>query len=254
MNIKQKLEAEAEQIVGAFRKEGGDINELIAKRANDKGFQGEQVRSLVWLINRHNFKQARQRRESDEIALANPEEVLLLMGRASKSASVPAPVANVHPGFVAKEASLGGQATSFDAPEPDRTPVHAQKLASRRMELAQQQKLASAKITAALYRMGMLAESVKRAGLLESETFLADLDRLPETVRPIIDAVFSHVKVARQVMPEGQLRMYLDRALGDFREMAKAAATVHVAQKDLAEVRERIERVDALGEQLRVQA
>jgi hypothetical protein len=251
MNIKPWLEAEADRIVDTFRKEGGDINDLIAKHAASKQIEGERVHSLVWLVNRHSFKLAKQQDGQDEFEIANPDDVELRLRRLRTTKSASAAPAYVRPGVIDADPMLGGQALAGGLVANNGHVVHLQKLASRRQELTRDIRIARGRVTAGLYRAAMLAESIKRAGLLDSQTFQAEHEKLATSERAVIDAVFCHVKAARVPAPS---RAYVERALADYRELVKIAGEVRTAQRDEAEAKDRVETVDAVTGRIRGQA
>lgn len=248
MNIKPWLEAEADTIVNAFRKQGGDVNDLIAKHAAERGVHGDQVHSLVWLVNRHHLKVAKREDGADEFSIANPELVIARMRRERKQASVaPPPALAARPGFYDGRHAEDGQVVAAGYEANDPAPIRLAKLAARRKELEADAKAGSARVRAGLFRLGVLAESVKRAGLLDSPTFAAELARVDEPVRAILETVLAHVKSARVTLAGSPGRSYVERAIADYGEMVKAARGIREAHLAIAEAAERMVRVETLA-------
>ena len=243
MNIKQQLEAEARNIVEAHRSQGGDIHETIAKHASEKGHRGDVVRSLTWLVNRHAFKQAMAVDRKDEIDIANAEAVLHKMNAPQKEAGLqksaslsPSPRPNM--GFT--QAAVSGSAHSGGGEKVDYGPALRKKLAAREMELNGEINGLRAQIRSHLSKMAMLAESVKRIGSQGSDAFREKVASIPEAECEIMRAVLEKVAAKELPLTEGQLKMYLGRALVDLAEMAKTATLCHEAGQQLADRQRRV--------------
>jgi hypothetical protein len=241
MNIKQKLEAEAQGIVANHRESGGDIHDLIAKQASELGYQGEQVKSLTWLVNRHAFKMAMSHDKKDEMDLANAETVLFRMNRpVTKQASAVTPAARPSLGL---RNGFSGNAHSGGNEKMDYGPALRKKLATRDQELRGEIRLLTARVRQGLGVVERMAPSIKRAGLDMAPSYLRAIAQIPEAERYIMEVALEKASTLAVPFTEHQLRMYLPRALEETKEMAKAACEVQLAGQDLADRQERLGRV-----------
>jgi hypothetical protein len=241
-NIKQQLEAEAESIVIAHRDGGEGIHDLLAKHASERGYEPDVVRSLSWLVNRHNFKSAMANDHKDEIQLADAEAVLHRMSSPKKEASM-SKAASLSPSMLDGKAGFNGHSLPGSKPV-DYGPTLRKKLAARSQELDSEIKMLNASIRGGLSFMGRKAESVKRAGLDQSEQFQEKMFRhLDESDADIVEMVLDFVKVAAVPFTDGQFRMYAARAIADTEDMIAKAASVSADIASLADRNERRERV-----------
>lgn len=249
-NIKQQLEAEAERIVSAHRDGGEGIHDLIAKHASERGYEPDVIRSLSWLINRHNFKMAMAHDRKDEIQLADAETVLHRMRapgtkQATKSASLSPSRLDEKVGFESGSSYSAVKAVDYG-------PVMRRKLAAREMELTSQIKQLNASLRGDLEKMARLGESVKRAGLDASERFTSHvLGAAPSFEGELVGMVLENIKVAALPLTDAQFRMYAGRAIADATEMLAKAANVKTSNAELADALERLERVHAQMEDMK---
>ena len=232
MNIKPKLEAEAVKIVDAHRQHGEGIHDLIAKHASENNYNEETVRSLAWLVNRHNYKKAMSLDKQDEIEIANADTVLMRLF-APKTASLKQ--VDVMPGILSKSASVNSISFNGKSWPIDYAPTLIAKLASRDNELKSEIKATTASIRENLFKMVKCSESIKRAGIESSERFQNIVKDYAAPIADLVDMVIKESNVQRVEFTEPQLRMFTPMALEDTKKMAAYAEKIHESGIKLAD-------------------
>jgi len=243
MNIKHRLEAEADQIVEKLRAGEDGVNNLLAKHASERGYNADTVRSLTWLVNRHAFKKAMQLDRRDELEEIADAETVLFKLRSPAEHSYKA--ASYSPGLMSKVASVSDSGFNGRPLSVDYGPTLVSKLTARSQELLGEIKLASAQIREGLFELTRLAANVKRAGLEGTPGYRTFLCEFPESQRNLIEMVIEQSPVTKVAYTDPQLRMHIPAALENTKAMAKVAARVHDASMKLADCQERLRLVES---------
>ena len=246
MNIKGRLEVEADGLVATQRDSGVDVHDLLAKHCADRKYNDETVRSLTALVNRHAFKKAMEIDKRDEIKVAHAHRVL---GRLHAAPEVAVKTAALNPGLggsaMRSGSAVGGKLAA------DWSPAILGQLDSRSMELGSQIKAANAELRGHLIDLARRAQTVLRVGLHKVAGYQQALDEIPPGDRKLVELALEAVPTEKVAFTAPQLRMFVPAALEDTRKMGQSAKAANEVLDKLADLTDRLDRVRQYKQQIK---
>lgn len=242
-DLKPQLMQDAQTIVGQHRASGGDLNELIAKYAADKGYTPKVTDALTACVNRHSFKSAMQEDKQDEPAIASPSAVKMVQAKAAAQ-TAPQPLAF-------KTASAGREemrcksasVTTANAPV-DYGPALRVRLGREKQACESQVSLAHTEIRVGLERMANQAHLIKRLGLEKSAKFQELVDACPAPLRKVVVEALTKAASVPVARVGSEIALLMPQALRDFETIKQAGANLVEVARRAGEFQARLDKVN----------
>jgi hypothetical protein len=250
-DIKPQLMSDAHAIVRQHRSSGGDLNELVAKHANEKSYNDLVTQNLVCLVNRHGFKMAMEHERKDEPVLADAAVVKLARHRLANGSAEPVKSASLAVPLVsqrARDLNLGSFSTTTKSAAFVMTPGLIAHLNTGRLTAESGIKQANAELRRVLERMQGDAKRLKTLGVEKQAVWQQMLADAGEELASVIEPVMDKTAAVQAFHTRKDLEMLVPAALGNFERMKRDAAhAVKVAgilsqlQTELAAIKQDLE-------------
>jgi hypothetical protein len=228
MDRKPQLMAEAAQLVERHRADGGNLNELIAKHANDQGYSEQLCSSLVWCVNRQSFKQAMALDQHDEPSIADPVAVKRARTRPVAASAEPVKQASTAwlPTVKRANSRMQGGMVHTRAEGPDHGPALRAHLDREKRAADTGLKLASARTRITLEDMHHQTRLIKQIGLDKQASFQQQLAACEPPVRALLGALLEKSAYQPTLHTRQDLTLLVPAALNDFDRLKQAADSI----------------------------
>lgn len=242
-DLKPQLMLDAKTIVQQHREDGGNLNELVAKYATDKGYGPKVVDSLAACVNRHSFKEAMQQDRHDEPAIASPAAVKLAQNRAQNVVVPTALPIKLAGARYENERCKSASVTTVPVSTFDYGPAVRIQLSREKIACESQVTSAYTEIRMGMDKLAHQFHLIKRLGLEKTAHFQDLLRACPGPVAAILDEVLSKTAAQPPVRDRSAIAMLVPQAMKDFavirqagENLVKLAHQAGVTQARLAQV------------------
>jgi hypothetical protein len=225
MDRKPQMMAEAAQLVEQHRSDGGNINEIIAKHANENGYSDQVCNSLVWCVNRQSFKQAMTVDKHDEPDIADPAAVKRARVKRVPVEEAPVKQASTVWQSIGKRANTRMQSGTVHTTSTslDYGPVLRAHLDSEKRAATQASKMANAQARMTLEGMHTQTKLIRQVGLDKQASFKRTIAACEPEVQEILTTVLEKSAYQETLHTRQDLELLVPQALADFGRLKQAA-------------------------------
>lgn len=242
-DLKPQLMQDAQTIVEQHRTRGGDLNELVAKYAADKGYAAKVTDALTACVNRHSFKSAMQNDKQDEPAIASPSAVK--MAQAKTAAQVAPQALTFKTASAGREEMRCKSASVTTAMAPvDYGPALRARLGREKLAYEGQVSVAHTEIRMGLERMSNQAHLIKRLGLEKTSGFQALVDACPAPVRKVVAEALTKAAAQPPARIGSEIALLMPQALKDFETIKLAGENLIKVAQRAGEFQARLDKVN----------